>query len=481
MSRLVVVSNRLPVSVVKRKDGLRFQASQGGLATGLGAYFRTHPGLWVGWPGVMSERVDAEERRAITQRLATDGCHPVFLRQRDVDDFYLGFANRALWPLAHYFTQYTTYDDRQWAAYRTANRAYRDAVLAVAEPDDMIWVHDYHLMLLPQLLRERRPEAAIGFFLHIPFPSFEVFRQIPWRRELLDGLMGADLIGFHTADYAAYFEESAARLAGARWRSGLGVWRGRAVRAGAFPMGIDYDAFASAVGTPEVEAETAKIQAQLTGRRVVLSLDRLDYSKGIPGRIEAFARFLERHPEFRQHVTLIVVAVPSRAEVAEYRALKRQVQERISEVNGHYGTWGWVPIWYLYQSVPLATLVALYHTADVAMVTPLRDGMNLIAKEYVAVQTEGRGVLVLSEMAGAAAELTGAIPVNPYNLDEMSEAIHAALTMGEAERIERNRTMQRRLRRATVDAWAARFIGELGRAAGGAVRVRAQGGNGGDG
>jgi len=462
MARLVVVANRLPVSVVKRKDGLRVSSSPGGLASGLSACFRPESDLWVGWPGIAAERLGAAERESLEGRLRRKGHCPVFLSQEEVDRYYLGFSNRTLWPLAHYFPQHAVYDRSLWEAYRRVNQRFAQTVVEVVEPGDVIWVHDYQLMLLPDLLRRRLgADATIGFFLHIPFPSFEVFRTLPWRREIVEGLLGSDLVGFHTYDDALHFLESVRRLTGASDNVGRITWEGRVVTVDAFPMGIDVERYAGASGLPEVQEQIRRVRQQLGATRVVLSVDRLDYSKGIPQRLEAFELFLERHPQYRERVTMVMVAVPSRTEVPAYQALKREVDERISRINGRYGTLGWMPIRYLYRSLPFASLAALYHVADVALVTPLRDGMNLVCKEFVASKTDGRGVLILSEMAGAAKQLPEALLVNPHNVEQMAAALDEALAMSQEDQQERNRVMQQRLRQYDVDWWATTFLKRL--------------------
>ncbi|MFU8891354.1 MAG: bifunctional alpha,alpha-trehalose-phosphate synthase (UDP-forming)/trehalose-phosphatase [Anaerosomatales bacterium] len=461
MSRLLIISNRLPVSVERRKSGLHFKGSVGGVATGLGSYHDTHESLWIGWADVPG-RLDSIERERISTELRDQHqCVPVFLTADDVRSFYHGFSNKTLWPLFHQFTQYAEFDSGTWAAYERANRKFRDAVLEVAEPGDIIWVQDYQLMLLPQMLRERLPDAGIGFFLHIPFPTVEVFRMLPQRREILEGLLGADLIGFHTYDYARYFLGTARRLAGTEDQGGRIMVDGREVLVDAFPMGIDFDRYAKGIDTPGAKREAARVRERTQGRKVILSVDRLDYSKGIPDRLRAFAAFLERHPEWRDKVKLIAVAVPSRTRVEHYKALKREVDELVGSINGAYSTIDWTPVRYLYRGLPFNTLMGMYAVADVALVTPLRDGMNLIAKEYVAAHAGREGVLVLSEMAGAARELSEAVQVNPFDLDAMVDAIHQSLTMPAEEQLQRNEAMVRRLKRYTVQRWAEDFLSSL--------------------
>ena len=460
MQRLLLVSNRLPLSVEKRRGRLRFEPSIGGLVTALGAFCKSHPSVWIGWPGIELERIKGEEQD-IEARLLSENCHPVFLPEQDVKDFYQGFCNNTIWPLFHYFPEYTVYSQDFWQAYKRVNEAFCRAVVEVAEDNDIIWVHDYHLMLLPELIRDRLPRATIGFFLHIPFPSFEVFRLLPWRSQILNGLSGADLIGFHTYDYVWHFLDSVHSLLGYEAVMGQITTADRIIKADVFPIGIDYKHYASAAKSSQVQTEVSKFREQLGNCRIILSIDRLDYTKGIPKRLEAFSLFLERHPEYREKLILVLVAVPSRTKVEQYAQLKKQVDELVGAINGKYGSIGWTPIWYLYRSLPFHSLIALYNMADIALVTPLRDGMNLTAKEYIATKTSGKGVLILSETAGAARELGEAITINVNNVEEIAQALAESLAMPKKEQIERNRIMQRRLRHYNVGRWAGEFIDRL--------------------
>lgn len=458
MGRLLIVSNRLPISVEKKRGKLSFRPSMGGVATGLCAFHEKHDSVWVGWPGVALDELSEHERGEVERRLGEERCHPVLFSLSDVEGYYHGFCNRTIWPLFHYFTQYPVYEKGLWECYRKVNEAFCDAVLKVAEDDDVVWIHDYQLMLLPRLIREQRPDATIGFFLHIPFPSFEVFRLLPWRKELLDGMLGADLVGFHTYHYAQNFLESVRHLFGYEDSFGQIITEERVVKVDVFPMGIPYECFASAVHDPVVQREAKKVLRQTAGRKVILSIDRMDYTKGIPQRLRAFDAFLETYPEYREKVTLILVAVPSRTAVEHYARLKREVNELVGNINGKHATMGWIPIWYMSRVLPFNRLVALYSIADVALITPLRDGMNLMAKEFIASKTNGRGVLILSEMAGAAEELGEAIIVNPNCKDEVVSAMRWALEMPQHEQVERNRIMQARLRRYDVGRWASEFL-----------------------
>ncbi len=460
MVKLIIVSNRLRVTVAKREGKLKFQSSAGGLATGLDSFYKSYHSLWIGWPGIASERV-REEREELKKKLKIENCYPVFISQHDIENYYHGFCNKTIWPLFHYFTQYTLYNKNSWESYRRVNELFCKTVAKVAKPDDEIWIHDYHLMLLPQLLRRKLPNATIGFFLHIPFPSSEVFRLLPCRREIVEGILGADLIGFHTFDYVHHFVESVRRLLGYEYTFGRIIAGNHIAKIDAFPMGIDFERFAEAVDDQYVQKEIKKIRKKMGDRKIVLSIDRLDYTKGIPQRLEAFDYFLEKNPRYREKVTLILVAVPSRTGVEHYALLKKKVDELISSINGRYGTIGWIPIWYLYRFLPFKNLVPLYNLADVALITPVRDGMNLIAKEFIATKTDRTGVLILSEMAGAAKELGEAIIVNPNNKEEIADALKSALTMPESEQVRRNEIMRRRLERYTVERWAHDFMDRL--------------------
>lgn len=458
----MIVSNRLPISVEKRKGKLRFRQSAGGLATGIGSFYKAYNSIWLGWCGIPSDKVDRKEKKKIETKLISEhNNYPIFLSKRDIERYYYGFFNKTLWPLFHCFSQYAVYDESLWFAYKQINELFCDKVIEVAEAKDTIWIHDYHLMLLPKLIRERLPKAKIGFFLHIPFPPFEIFRLLPWRKEILKGLLDADLIGFHTYDYVCHFLFSVERLLGYEHTLGQISVGSHVVKVDSFPMGIDYERFNSAVSDSGVRKESNKICKKAGSRRIILSIDRLDYTKGIIQRLDAFDLFLEKNPKYKEKVVLILVAAPSRTKVEQYKLLKKQVDGLVGKINGKYGSIGWMPIWYLYSFLPFDNLVSLYSAADVALITPLRDGMNLIAKEFIASKTDGRGVLILAEITGAAKELGEAIIVNPNNKKEIVAALKEALTMPEAEQIERNRTMQTRLKRYNVRRWAKDFMDSL--------------------
>lgn len=463
MSRLIIVSNRLPVTLNRQAGELHYHPSAGGLATGLDSLSDDLPKVWVGWPG--QEVTDPAEQAMVQRKLAGDNLVPVFLSAEEIQLYYEGFSNKTIWPHFHYFTQYTTYREDFWQTYREVNRKFAAALATIIQPDDLIWVHDYQLMLLPRMIRKEFPQAAIGFFLHIPFPSYEIFRILPWRRELLKGILGADLIGFHTFGYMRHFLSAAYRIGGYEHHFGKITVGLRQVSVDVFPMGIDYEKYAH----PEVNLfavdDSFKIQ-QLSGRgrKLILSIDRLDYTKGIPQRIRAFGHFLARYPQYRGKVSLILIVVPSRASVDQYQELKQQVDTLVGETNSAYGAFDWTPIQYLYRSLSIPELTTLYRVADLAMITPLRDGMNLIAKEFVASkEAVGSGVLILSEMAGAADELHEALLVNPQDVQGMAHAIFQGLEMNVKDQRWRLETMQERLRKFTVRYWANTYLNELKR------------------
>jgi trehalose 6-phosphate synthase/phosphatase len=467
--RIIVVSNRLPFTVTHGSDGVQFHESAGGVASGLRALlFSAQSSLsaiseyiWVGWPG---STIDAELRASVRAKALSEfGCYPVFLSGDDFEKFYEGFCNKTIWPLFHYFTSNAQYDEGYWQQYQKVNEAFCAALLEMVRPNDVLWIHDYHLMLLPDLLRKTFPKICIGFFLHIPFPQFEIFRMLPgqWRREILQGLLGADFIGFHTHDYAEYFLRSVHRILGREHRMGQLTVKDRAVKVGAAPMGIDFTKFHDAAATVEVQAVQKQLQQMLGDSKIVFSVDRQDYSKGILQRLQGFEAMLELNPQWRGKVTLLMVVVPSRIGIADYEGMKKQIEELVGRINGKFGTIGWNPIIYQYRALAFDSLVALYAMSHVALVTPLRDGMNLVAKEYVATRRDKTGVLVLSEMAGAAKELREAIIINPNNREEVAGALKAALEMDREEQVRRNTIMQNRLRRYDLTRWARDFLIEL--------------------
>ena len=460
-SRLIIVSNRLPVTVEKKGPRFSYLESAGGLATGLEPIHKKMSSLWVGWPGLAEDKA-REDKEKIEQRLQEEySSIPIWLSDLDIEDYYHGFSNKTIWPLFHYFPTLALYDKTYWSAYQQVNRKFAQAIAKIAKPNDIIWIHDYHLCLLPAMIREATPEASIGFFLHIPFPEFEMFRLLPWRKEILNGLLGSNLVGFHTYEYTMYFLRSVHRLLGHESEMFQINLPTRCVRADTFPIGIDFQKYSKAAELPEVKSEIESFRQGLEGMKVVLSVDRLDYTKGIPQRLKAIELFLDRNPQWHEKVVNIIIAAPSRDKVKQYRRLKKEVDELVGRINGRFGNIGWSPVQYLYRTFPFCGMSALYALADVALVTPLRDGMNLVAKEYVAAKNDLDGVLVLSEMTGASGELGEAVMINPNDIDQMATAIAKALEMPGDEKAFRMEAMRRRVGRHDSARWGEEFIGKL--------------------
>ena len=460
MAKTIIVSNRLPVKIQRDAKGNTVsKPSEGGLATGLVSVYKKGNNVWVGWPALFPK--DKKEEQEITASLKEGNMSPIYLTEEDIKGFYEGFSNETLWPTFHYFNQYAEYRRSLWESYQEVNAKFAEAVLQLAEPEDTIWVHDYQMMLLPGMLREKMPQAGIGFFLHIPFPSYEVFRLLPWRRDLLDGVLGADLIGFHTYDDMRHFLSSVSRICYISNQQGQLFIDNRMVQVDSFPMGIDYEKYASAASAPETIKREVKFRTSMGEEKLMLSIDRLDYSKGIPARLEIFDLFLRRYPEYRGKVSLLMIVVPSRDQVAKYKHLKEEVDLLVGRINGQYGSLNWTPIHYFYRSFPLEDLSAFYRMADVALVTPMRDGMNLVCKEFVASKLDKRGVLILSEMCGASKELSDAIIINPNDKTQVVEAIHTALNMPEEEQVRHLETMQATIKRYNIHHWVELFFSRL--------------------
>lgn len=471
MNRLIIASNRLPVKIDRNGEEMKVTASAGGLATGLKSYHKQNDSVWIGWPGLIPDTKDEEKQ--IATLLETEHCQPVFMNKELIENFYDGFSNATLWPLFHYFTEFTEFKDKYWQAYKEVNELFAQQIIDTAEENDTVWVHDYQLLLVPNILREKRPDLKIGFFLHIPFPSYELIRVLPWREEIIAGIMGADLIGFHTYDYARHFISSVKRLLGHDVDFNQIKLEGRQVFIDVFPMGIDYSKFekeALTIQSKPIQERSKEHQdidrflLSMPNRKLILSIDRLDYTKGIPERLKAYKYFLNKYPEYREQVSLIMLTVPSRTDVEQYQNLKNEVDVLVGSINGEFGTLNWNPVIYFYRSVPFASLIELYSSADVALLTPLRDGMNLVAKEFLASKVNHKGVLILSEMAGASKELGEALSVNPNNIEETAEAIYTALTMPDEEQGKSVLTMQKRIKRYDIHKWASEFVDALKKA-----------------
>jgi trehalose 6-phosphate synthase/phosphatase len=461
MSRLMIISNRLPLTVKLDRGEVTITSSPGGLVTGLRGPHEQTDSLWLGWPGDIS-RFDPSQRSRIESNLSDRRMIPVNLTSGEITRYYEGFSNGVLWPLFHYLTDKVEREAwRNWTTYAEVNQRFAEVAAQHYQPGDLVWIHDYHLALVPRLLRRLIPDARIGFFLHIPFPSSEVFRILPWRSEILEGMLGADIIGFHTYSYLRHFSGALLHVLRLETDGATMQFDGRQIQLGVFPMGIDAAEFGRLAEDDAVVARVASIKRQGGDRKLLVGVDRLDYTKGLTRRMLAIERLFEREPSLRGKVRLVQVVVPSRTRVESYKQLRRNLDEIIGRINGAYGTVNSMPIHYLYRSVNQAELVALYRAADVMLVTPLRDGMNLVAKEFVASRTDEGGVLVLSEFAGAAAELAEALHVNPYDLDRVAQLIKEALNMPDVERRTRMRAMRRRVQAYDAYRWANTFITEL--------------------
>ncbi len=467
--RLVIVSNRLPFTVSLKDGAPDFAVSSGGLTTGLWSYLERMAAasgehldfLWLGWPGAS---IAQEHEGAVCAYAGREfKAMPVFVPEEHMDRFYHGFCNKTLWPLFHYFPELTRYEEDCWEEYRQVNRMFAETVLKVLRPDDLLWVHDYHLMLVPGLVRERLPELPIGFFLHIPFPSYEVFRLLPraWRVGLIEGVLGSSLVGFHTYDYARDFLTSVLRTAGYEHQLGSLTLKDRVVQVDTFPMGIDFERFARAAASPQTEARVAELQAKCAGQKVIFSVDRLDYTKGLMNRLRGYDAFLRLNPQWHGKVVFVVSVAPSRIGVETYQAMKLELEQTVGRIIGAYGNVHWTPLIYQFRNVGFEEIVAMYRACDVALITPIRDGMNLVAKEFVASRPDQTGVLILSEMAGAAKEMGEALIINPMHSGEFAQALERALAMPVEEQIRRNRLLQERLRRYNVIRWAEDFVQAL--------------------
>ncbi|MCW5830366.1 MAG: trehalose-6-phosphate synthase [Deltaproteobacteria bacterium] len=462
--RLVIVANRLPVTV--EQTGNRWQAkpSSGGLVTALTPLLRSRGGMWIGWPGTSDPKANTEQLLSDYHDDTGFFLKPVPLSQNDVDRFYLGFSNEIIWPLFHDFITPCNFDPSYWEAYRRVNRRFADVIIHSLEPGDFLWVHDYHLMNVAHELRNRKVPNRIGFFLHTPFPSPDNFIKLPWRADVLRGLLQFDLVGFQTIrDHRKFLQCVRMLVDGVRIKtrgplSDITFGR-RKLRVGSFPIGIDFHEFSRGAQEPSVIARSEKIHRELPNRQIVLGVDRLDYTKGIPHRLRAFEEALKKHPELQGHVTFVQVVVPSRQIIPQYRQLKTEIEQLVSRINGQFSQLGWVPIHYFYRNLNRAELLANYRVADVALVTPLKDGMNLVAKEYCACKSDLNGALILSEFAGSAGQLqSGALLVNPFDIEGMGAAIHQAIIMSPEERRTRMRKLRRIVERDNIGRWVNDFL-----------------------
>lgn len=463
MSQVIIVSNRLPVSVKKENGILTFAPSVGGLATGLSSYVKNRKNTWIGWPGIASDELTEKDKQAIVSELAKHNCSPIFLTKRQIDDFYNGYSNAVLWPLFHalpFDDSDRERHDRWWRTYRAVNKLFAEAVMNLAQASSRIWIHDYQLLLLPKLLREEDVAGSIGFFLHIPFPKEKKFAQLREHKRLLSGVIGADLIGFHTKGYVKNFLEACETSADGRVEGSHIHLPDREVQVGDFPMGIDYDKYAAANASHAVKAAVKRYRKRYKGKKIIAAVDRLDPSKGLVERLKAYQTLLASTPELHGKVVFSMIAAPSRTEIAAYKRLSDRLDKLVTAINSSYGNKKWQPVDYINTAQPFEEVAALFSVADVAFIAPLRDGMNLAAKEYVA-SSHKSGVLVLSKTAGAAEELRDALIVNPLQASSLVEGLRKALAMPKFELRERLRNMQHQLAANTVHNWAKTFIDSL--------------------
>lgn len=461
IKRLVIVAYRLPFSFAKTNKGYKATQNSGGLVSAILALsdsFKRNNSFprntKIVWAGTANNIPDD----FVSSDFENDHfeIEPVRLSTELDAKYYGGFCNDLIWPLFHYFPSYSVFNDEYFEAYKEANLKFCEELLTIIKPGDYVWIHDYQLMLLPEMLRAKIENITISFFLHIPFPSYEIFRLLPrgWRESIIKGLLGSDLVGFHTHDYTQHFLKSVKRTVGYEFNQSIVYTPNKLVKADAFPIGIDYDKFNGACNNEEVLLEKIRIKSVIVDSKLIFSVDRLDYSKGLLLKLRGYERFLETYPEWHSKVIFNMVVVPSRDLIAQYKEMKKEIEYTVGRINGKYSSLDWRPIVYQYKSLSFNQLVALYDMSDVGLITPMRDGMNLVAKEYIACQVENKGVLILSELAGAAAELNEAILINPVDLSEMSVAIRHALEMPKNEKLLRLSRMQTRISSYNVFTWA---------------------------
>jgi trehalose 6-phosphate synthase/phosphatase len=465
--RLVVVSNRLPFQLLEKNGKISLKESDGGLVSALKSYFdsRQHDNdpiekWWIGSAEFPEKRW--KKFKAENEKQNSFSVEPIFVDSKIYNKYYNGFCNATLWPLFHYLPSFVEFDESTFAAYEQVNAIFAECLLKFLRPGDILWVHDYQLMLVPSMVREKLSDVSIGYFLHIPFPSYEIFRILhrPWKEKIIHGLLGADLVGFHTHEYVQHFLKTVQMVTGFDHQFRLIFMTNRVVKADLFPLGIDYQRFHGASEKPEIIEEKKTIAKNFGNHKIIFSVDRLDYTKGITHRLTGFELFLERHPEWRDKVIFVLVVIPSRQIISKYTERRKLIEEQVGRLNGKFSTLSWQPIIYRYNHLSFAELCALYDVSDLGLITPLRDGMNLVAKEYIA-SCHGKGVLVLSELAGAANEMGEAILVNPVDSVEVANAIHAGLTMPLEEQRQRLEIIQHRLRDYDVHLWVNDFLKQL--------------------
>jgi len=461
--RLVAVSNRLPIAVRRKGDVWQVQPGSGGLVTAISPVLKNRGGIWIGWSGA-TEEIEWGEELDLASHESGYRLHPVTLTKDEVENFYFGFANQIVWPLFHDLLTRCNFDPAFWYHYLQVNDKYAGAIADSSQPNDYIWVQDYHLICVAQALRKRGVKRRTGFFLHIPFPPVDIFMRAPWRAQILQALLEYDLIGFQTQRDRRNFINCLQYISDELKTTGRGAVLsmnvdGRTVRVGSFPISIDYDNFAGKAATSGVESRLRWLRESMPGSQIILGVDRLDYTKGLPERLLSFRLALRQHPDLRRRLTLVQVLVPSRTDVQEYQDLKTQVEQLVGEINGEFTYGGWAPIQYMFRNLEHEELLAYYRSAQIALVTPIKDGMNLVAKEYCACNLSEEGVLILSEMAGAASQLQrGALLVNPHDIEGVADAIYRAHTMGIEERRQRMRRLRESIKRHDIFWWVDSYL-----------------------
>lgn len=464
--KLVVISNREPFQICRDEDSLRLERTTGGLVSALDPVLQTSNGLWICWDSLAQEsecnfddlcRLAELNNIALPYRVCT-----VKLTDDEIERYYYGFANRQIWPLFHYFPSRYTFDERDWEYYVQVNARFARAIVENSAPEDRIWIQDYHMMMVPEQVRALNPRLSLGFFCHIPFPHYEVFRILPTRKEILRGILGSNIIGFQTPGYAKYFMECVEILLAEEVEildPNTLLYQSRRIRVQAFPISIDFEAIDNIARLPETDEAVIQLKQSFYPVEFIgLGVDRLDYTKGILERLECIALFFERYPEYRKRLVFIQIAVPSRTKVQEYQQMKQEIDEAVGRINGRFSEEGWAPIHYLYRGFPLEELVAYYKAADFALINPLRDGMNLVCKEYCAAKSDKSGALILSEMTGAAYQLPDAFLVNPHDHPGVVEAIHLALNAPAKEKKGRMANLRRKLQYDNINKWLNDFL-----------------------
>jgi len=463
VERLVAVSNRLPIAVQRKSGGWQVQPGSGGLVTAITPVLKNRGGLWIGWSGT-TEEVDWGDELDIASQKSGYRIHPVTLTPDELQNFYFGFANEVIWPLFHDLTTRCNFNPEYWYYYLQVNDKYAETIGKHSLPTDYIWVQDYHLIAVAQMLRKRRIARRMGFFLHIPFPSPDVFMRLPWRAQLLRAMLEYDLLGFQTIRDRRNFIHCLQYISPDLKTVGRGdvvtlQVDGRTVRIGAFPISIDYDHFCTSSAASSVQTKLHWLKESMAGSQIILGVDRLDYTKGLPERLRSFQLALERHPDLHRKLTLVQVLVPSRTDVPEYQQLKSEVERLVGEINGQFTYGGWAPVLYMFRNLQSDELLAYYRAAQIALVTPIKDGMNLVAKEYCACNLDEEGVLILSEFAGAAAQLQkNAILVNPHDIEGVAEAIYRAFTMDPEEKKARMRRARDSIKKNNIFSWVDSYL-----------------------